>query len=104
MYQSRFGEDLEERESRNHACWMFVSASMALCSVGRVGWIDTYFFRSVVYDKVHDELHISFLDLGYEIVDVGDGSVDGVDVFVVGDVVSHVCFWAFVYLGLFSLC
>jgi hypothetical protein len=49
------------------------------------------FFGCVVYDKIHDKLHVALLELGDEIVDIGEGAVRRINVFVVCDIVAHVC-------------
>jgi len=50
----------------------------------------------VVYDQVHHEFHITVFEFGDKLVDVGEGAVGWVDVFVVADVVAHVDLGGFV--------
>ena len=53
-------------------------------------------FRCVVDDEIHYELHVTLLDFFDEIVDIRQGSIAGVDIFVVSDIVAHVRLWALV--------
>ena len=46
--------------------------------------------RGVVHDHIHDDADVSFLRFGDKLVEVREITVLGVDIFVVGDVVTKV--------------
>jgi hypothetical protein len=54
------------------------------------------FFRRVIDDEIHDELHATFLDLFDEIVNIFQRSIAWVDILVVGNVIAHVSLRALV--------
>ena len=51
------------------------------------------FVRRVIRNQIHDDLHIPVVDLIHELVEVGKGAEDGMNSFVVGDVISKVRHW-----------
>lgn len=64
MYQSRLGDDLEERDSRNHACCAWLAVVERLRDGGR------YLIGGVIDHQIHYQLHAALLDLLDEVVDV----------------------------------
>jgi hypothetical protein len=87
MYQSRLGLSFEDRDSRNHLCYV----SSAYCRI--CGYVDigqTYLIRSVVDDKIKDESHsasVCFIDQALHIL---QRAIRRIDIFVVADIITHV--------------
>ena len=50
----------------------------------------------VVDNEIHHQLHVSLVKSGDQLVDVFQCAVAWIDVFVIGNVVSHVDLWRFV--------
>ena len=44
----------------------------------------------VVDDEIHHQLHVSLVQSGYQLVDILQCTIAGINVFVIGDIVSHV--------------
>ena len=49
------------------------------------------FVGSVIDDEVHHELHVMFVQGRNQCVDIFEGAVDWIDVFIVRDIVTHIC-------------
>ena len=56
-------------------------------------------FRCVVDDQVHNQLHVTLLDLFDEIVNICQRSITRIDILIVSDVVAHISLRALVDWG-----
>ena len=50
----------------------------------------------MIDDEIHHQLHISLLELSNENVDVFVRAIDGINLLIVRNIISHIYLWGFV--------
>ena len=82
MYQDRLGLCFDDADSLNQGFCVGFSSSFPGAHRRSVSAV-THLIRSVVDDEVHDEMHVSLIELDNQLLDILHRPVWGIDVVVV---------------------